>query len=359
MNHYKSLALACVAALALTSCAVHDPFADNMEIGQMLPTVDWEQNSVLVKAGNYATFKAKYYTTGDAAIDHSEVWTLIKRSQTAEATSKLTSALAYTKTVALDDTMRTLVPNPSEPDVAPPYIFAHDKAEWDGHEYVLTDSFPTSRTLAPQAWVSPTQWDEDKFTQYYPSTFKQEFVDHMVTYLTRDSAYYNDLRNIYIKYDFTAEQFEALNAKYGVEFPTVTESGDKSDAWFTTDEVDHYYYETVVDGVVTINEIASPDQAPAGVDPAKIFEVYKSSPWIMCRYSDDVGGKLTYVRRQYMPYWKELISAIPFEEWIYNTSDKSYAVTFNRSYSIIPEFRVYDKNGKYGKTTDNKEITLN
>ena len=85
-----------VAALALTSCAVHDPFADNMEIGQMLPTVDWEQNSVLVKAGNYATFKAKYYTTGDAAIDHSEVWTMIKRSQTAEATSKLTSGLAYT-----------------------------------------------------------------------------------------------------------------------------------------------------------------------------------------------------------------------------------------------------------------------
>ena len=60
-----------------------------------------------------------------------------------------------------------------------------------------------------------------------------------------------------------------------------------------------------------------------------------------------------------MPYWKELINSIPFEQWIYNTSDKSYAVTFNRSYSIIPEFRVYDKNGKYGKTTDNKEVSLN
>ncbi|MBQ7690331.1 MAG: hypothetical protein IJT30_03950 [Muribaculaceae bacterium] len=350
MKLNKSWAIAAVAALAFSSCAVHDPFADNMEIGQMLPTVDWEQNSVLVKAGNYATFKAKYYTTGEAAVDHSEVWALVKRSQTAEATSKLTSSLAYTKSIGTTDTVRSLQQMDS---------FDHSKAEWDGHEYVLTDSFPTSRTLAPLAWNTPADWDNEKFTQYYPATFKQEFVDHMVTYLTRDSAYYNDLRNIYIKYDFTAEQFQALNAKYGVDFPTVTESDQKSDAWFTTTEVDHYYYEAVENGVTVVKEIATLDDIPAGVDPTKVFEVYKSSPWLMCRYSDDVGGKLTYVRREYMPYWKELISSIPFEQWIYNSADKTYTVNFTRSYSIIPEFRVYDTNGKYGRTTDNKEVTLN
>ena len=347
MKFYHITLMAALAALAMSSCAVHDPFADYMEIGQMLPTVDWEQNSVLVKAGNYATFKAKYYTAEGLEIDHSEVWTLIRRSQTSEATSKLTSSLTYTKSISLSDTVRSMQLQET---------YAHSKAEWDGHEYVLNDSFPTSRTLAPQAWVTPTEWDEDKFNQYYPSTFKDEFVNHMVTYLTRDSAYYNDLRNIYIKYDFTAEQFAALNQKYGVEFPTETESDKKSDAWFVTEEVDHYYYETVVDGVTVIKEIASPTDAPSGVN---VYEVYKSSPWLMCRYSDNTGGKITYVRREYMPYWKELISSIPFEDWIYNTADKSYAINFTRSYSLLPEFRVYDKNGKYGKTTDNKEVSLN
>ena len=350
MKHYKLFAMAMVAAVALSSCAVHDPFADNMEIGQMLPTVDWEQNSVLVKAGNYATFKAKYYTTGEAAIDHSEVWALIKRAQTAEATSKLTTSLAYTKSIGTADTVRSMQQMST---------FAHSKAEWDGTEYVLTDSFPTSRTLAPLTWNTPADWDEEKFNQYYPATFKEEFVDHMVTYLTRDSVYYNDLRNIYIKYDFTAEQFEELNAKYGFDIPTETASDKKSDLWYTTDEVDHYYYETVENGVTIIHEINTKEDAPSGIDQNKVFEVYKSSPWLMCRYSDNVGGKLTYVRRNYMPFWKDLISKIPFEDWIYNSSDKTYTVNFNRSYSIIPEFRVYDQNGKYGRTTDNKEVSLN
>ena len=178
----------------------------------------------------------------------------------------------------------------------------------------------------------------------------------MVLYLTRDSVYYNDLRNIYINYDFTAEQFAALNAKYGVNFPTVTESGEKSDAWFTTNEVDHYYYETVENDVTVIHEIATKEAAPEG---AKVYEVYKSAEWLMCRFSDNTGGKLTYVRREYMPYWKELINSIPFEDWIYNTSEKAYTINFSRTYSLVPDFRVYDKNGKFGKTSDNKEVTLN
>ena len=42
-------------ALLMASCAIHDPFADNGQLGQVLPTVDWEQGSTVVKAGRYAT----------------------------------------------------------------------------------------------------------------------------------------------------------------------------------------------------------------------------------------------------------------------------------------------------------------
>ncbi|MBQ1738038.1 MAG: hypothetical protein II040_07350 [Muribaculaceae bacterium] len=348
MKRYKIFGLVTLMALIATSCAIHDPFADNGELGQVLPTVDWEQGSTVVKAGRYATFKGKYYTTSEKTIDHSEVWCLIKREQTATATSKLTTSLAYTKNYSLTDTVRSSQMVASYP---------HSKAEWDGYEYVLTDSFPTSRTLAPVTWINPEEWDQEKFDSYYPSTFQQEFKDYMVNALTKDSTYYNDLRNVYINYEFPAELFEQLNGQYNIDFPTVTASADKSDAWFTTDEVDHYYYITVGDdGSAVYHEIAQESDAPAGVN---VQPVYKSAYWLFSRYSDDTGGKITTVRRQYMPYFKSMIETIPFTSWIYNTSDKAFTVNFSRTYYLEPQFRVYDTDGKVGVTTDNKEVTLN
>lgn len=339
--------LAIVAALT-SACAVHDPFADNMEIGQVVPTVSWELSDV-AKAGGYVNFKAKYYTSDDHSIDHSEVWGLVTRSQSAAATCRLTTAFSYTKTVNTTDTVRHDVLLATYP---------HDKAEWDGHEYVLVDSFQVSSTLAPVSWVEPETFDEERFNMYYPATFQDEFKAHVVNYLTKDSTYYNDLRNIYINYDFTAEQFEQLNAKYGFSIPTDTESGAKSDNWFVkTDVVDHYYYITVDDaGVKTEHEIATPDDAPAGVN---VYEVYESSPWVYCRYSDDTGGRITSIRKEYMPYWKELIEQIPFQDWIYNSSDKNYSVNFTRNYTLYPTFRVFDETGKMGKDTETKQISLN
>ena len=348
MKRYKKFGLMALVALLTTSCAIHDPFADNGELGQVLPTVDWEQGSTVVKAGRYATFKGKYYTTSEKAIDHSEVWCLIKREQSAAATSKLTTSRAYTKTYSLTDTVR------SSQMVA---TYPHSKAEWDRYEYVLTDSFPTSRTLAPVTWINPEEWDQEKFDSYYPSTFQQEFMSYMVNALTKDSTYYNDLRNVYINYDFPVELFEQLNAQYGIDFPTETATADKSSAWFTTDEVDHYYYITVGDdGKAVYHEIANESDAPSGVN---VQPVYKAAFWLFSRYSDDTGGKITTVRRQYMPYFKSLIETIPFTSWIYNTSDKVYTVNFSRTYFLEPEFRVYDTDGKVGVTTDNKEVTLN
>ena len=322
--------LGCVAlaAAVMSSCAVHDPFADNMEIGQVVPTVSWEFSDV-AKAGGYVNFKAKYYTSDDHTIDHCEVWGLVTRTTEASATCRLTTSLSYTKTVSSTD-----------------------------HEYVLVDSFPVSATLAPVNWVEPDDFDEERFDMYYPATFKQEFVDHVVNYLTRDSTYYNDLRNIYINYDFTAQQFEQLNAKYGVSIPTETESGNKSDLWFVNpDVVDHYYYITVDDaGVKTEHEIATPDQAPAGVN---VYDVYQSCAWVYSRYSDDTGGRITSVRKEYMPYWKDLISQIPFQDWIFNQGTNKYTIVFTRSYILYPVFQVYDETGKMGKDTETKAINLN
>lgn len=347
MKILNILASIAVVMALMSSCAVHDPFADKGELGQVLPTVSWELSDV-AKAGGYVNFTAKYYTSSEHSIDHIEVWGMVVRSSSAAATCKLTTSLSYTKTVAGTDTVRNTTLLATYP---------HSSATWDGHEYVLVDSFQVSQTLVPVAWVNPAQWDQDRYDMYYPADFQDEFKSTVINYLTRDSVYYNDLRNIYVNYDFTAEQFEALNAKYGFNIPTETETGKKSDLWTVTDVVDHYYYITIDEAGNKIeHEIATREEAPAGVN---VYDVYKSSEWIYSRYSDDTGGRITSVRAQYMPYWKELLEQIPFVDWIYNSSDKNYAVTFNRSYTLYPFIRVYDENNKVGTDTESKTIELN
>lgn len=352
MKIYNKLAIVATSLLAMTSCGVHDPFADNMDLGQVLPTVSWELGSSVAKAGSDVTFKGKYYTTAeDASIDHSEVWAMVVRSESAAATLKLVSTPAYTKTEISTDTVRSSQLVQSYP---------HSAAKWDGYEYVLDASFSTSRTLGPVTWADAKTWDEDQFSMYYPASFKDEFKATVVDYLTKDSTYYASLRQVYLNYDFTAEQFEQINAQFastGLALPTVM--GEvKEDTWFTNTEViDHYYYETVAeDGTKTIHEIATEADAPAGVNT---YAVYKSSPWVMCRYSDDTGGAISYVRHEYMPLWKALIETIPFEAWIYNSSDKVYTVAFSRKYNLVPQFKVVDTKGKVGTDTDPKSISLN
>lgn len=352
MKIYNKLAIVATSLLAMTSCGVHDPFADNMDLGQILPTVSWELGSTIATAGNDVTFTGKYNTDAEGVtIDHSEVWAMVTKSESAAATAKLVTSPAYTKTVSSTDTVRSsqLV-----------QTYPHSQAKWDGYEYVLESSFSTSRTLGKVTWADAETWDEEKFNSYYPSTFQDEFKETMVNYLTKDSTYYSSLRNLYINYDFTAAQFKQINDQYastGLALPTDT-TDNKGDLWFTnTSVVDHYYYETLnADGTKTIHEIDKAEDAPAGV---KTYAVYKSSDWVICRYSDDTGGAITYVRSEWMPLWKSLIELIPFKDWIYSSDNKNYGVDFSRQYSLTPQFKVVDSRGKVGTDSETKSIDLN
>lgn len=349
MKLYNKIGLFALSVVGMSSCAINDPFNDKMEIGQELPTVSWELGSAVCKAGEDMNFKGKFYASPNNEIDHAEVWAAVTRTEVASATCKLTSTLAYTKTVSISDTVR-------RSQFVSKYSL--EQAEWVNHEYILNASFPTSRTLSTVSWVNPVEWDQEKFDGYYPTTFQSEFVETIVNYLTKDSTYYTDLRHVYVNFDFKAEQFEALNAKYNVNFPTEVETGIKSDLWFSnTEKVVWQYYITIdAKGNKVINEVKDPSEAP---DDAVLYDVYDSSFWVLCRYSDDIGAPVTQVRAEYIPYLKDLVSQIKFTEWIYNNSDQWYTVTFSRSYNLIPTFRVYDKKGKIGTDTDAKEIELN
>lgn len=355
MKLYFKIGIFASALVALPACSMHDPFGDIMKVGQSLPTVSWELGSSVANAGDNIEFKGKYYTDSEHTPDHSEVWALVAQSESAAATLKLTPNLSYTMTVNAADTIRASQVVASYP---------HSDAEWNGHEFEINTSFPTSQTLKSLVWSNLKEWDQEKFDLYYPQGFQTDFVNEVINYLTQDSTYYEDLRHVYVNYDFTAEQissviskYPSLNANGELSQLVLTDSSEKSDIWATSTEtvVGKYYIEQA-DGLAVYHEVLPGSAAPEGV---QLYDVYESSPWLFCRYDDNTGSIITTVRGNYMPVFKDLISLIPFTDWIYDSVEKQYNVTFTRKYQLGVTFKVVDTDGNVGYTTDTFTIDLN
>ncbi len=372
---YK-LGLMAIGVLAMTSCEKHDPFDDHGAPGQVVPTVYWELGSTACKAGDAFNFSGKYWTEEGYTVDHSEVWYSVVRTQESTASAKLAGSLmSFTKAVGEVDTVRTMLKVAEYP---------HSQAEWDGYEFVLTGSVPTSSTLSPLRWAPADKWDElaqTRFNSYFPEKFAEEFNAEVVALIMKESSY-SALRKVFCDYPFTNEQVAAVNATYGVELPLLTDevlAGDaqaavtfKSDAWYATTEADAKaiiaYYHTTIDAEgnavanmvdkadVTIDENGNPVY---NVDATiKLYPVYDSAPWVFCRYDDDKGAILSTVKAEYLPAFTDLMKLIKFEEWVYSATD-GYAVAFNRKYDLKAQFKVFDNAGNVGVAYDTHSVQIN
>ncbi len=338
---YKFGLLGAAALIAgLSSCANHDLIPDIAQVGQAVPTVYWEVGSTVCKAGEAFTFQGKYNSVPGRIPVKSEVWYLIVRDDVATVTTKLGgTSLNYSQTVSLNDTMRTYQSQA---------VFPHNEEYWNGHEYIVNGEVPVSRTLTPVSWVDAKEWDWERFNTYYPEGFIREYLDKIYDYLTGESAnsYYSALRTVYLNYDFTNDQFKAVG------LPELDLSGDdggtsvKSDAWYSTteasdDKIVGYYYITIDEAGKTVyNEVPVDYQAPEGI---QIYPVYDSSEWVFCRYDDNSGAIVSTVRPEWLPKFRELLENIPFQAWIYDSSNAVYKVDFARNYSLRAQFRAYDK----------------
>lgn len=359
---YKTLLLALGAVAVLTSCEKNDPLDTVVKPGQKVPTAYWEVGSTACKAGESFTFLGKYTVDYEGAEPaRSEVWYRVVRDESAAATVKLAGAsLNYTKTVTDNQIMRSY---------APIAVFNHSEAEWAGHEFHITGNVPVSRTLKPVTWAEISEWDAKRFEQYYPEGFADEFNTEVIDLLTKDSTYYNALRQVYISHPFTMEQFAAVNAKYNVAFPTNIDmtkedagAGEKSDLWFSTtkasdDAVIGWYYATIdAAGNKIIHEVPVDVQKQEGIN---YYPIYKSAEWVFCRYDDDLGAIISTVRPAYIPAFKDLLATITFDQWIYDSANRVYKVDFSRKYSLDAQFRVYDTNGEEGIASDVRSIAIN
>lgn len=350
---YK-FALLALGAVAMSSCDKHDIINNIAPVGQEVPTVYWQLNSTVCKAGESFGFQGKYSTNPSVSPDRSEVWYQIVRSEEASVLSKLGgTALGYTHKTTKTDTVR------SYQSVA---VFPHAAAVWSGHEFILDGEVPVSRTLSPVKWADITAWDQENFDSYFPQGFKEGFLSTVLGYLTNEStanSYYGALRNIYINYAFTNEQYAAVGLP---EVDQEQPEADKSDKWFSTTEASDdaiigYYYYTVVNGESVVNEISIAENA--NVTDVPTYPIYKSAEWLFCRYDDNAGSIVTTVRPEFLPKFRTLLEQIPFQDWIYDTANKCYKVDFARSYSLNAQFRVYDNQGNEGKAYDVLTVSIN
>lgn len=360
MKFIYKLGFLAIAVGALTSCAKHDLFDENMDMGKRLPTAYWEVTSTACKAGESFEFKGKYYTEDGHQPERSEVWCEIVRSENAEASVKLAGkTFSYTQTVTNTETVR------ANQSIAQ---FPHSLAEWDGREFVIAGKVPTSVTLSPVSWMNVSTWDEYKFDSFYPENFKSEFLTTVVDLLTKDNTYYEALKYIYINYPYTNEQFAEANAAAGVSLPTDIDmksdngTGDKSDRWYSTTQhyeagITGYYYITIDEAGEKVYHEVGMDYTP--IEGVNYYAVYKSCHWVFCRYDDDAGSIISTIRPEYFAAFKQLLQLISFDEWIYDTANKVYSVNFSRTYKLNSQFRVYDTEGNEGIASDVRTIDIN
>lgn len=336
---YTKVLLAAAIVAAASSCEKHDLISEITEVGQVVPTVYWEVGSTVCKAGESFTFQGKYTSESFRTPLRSEVWYQVLRSDVAAASVALAgSSLSYTQTATSTDVMRSYQCHA---------VFPHEQAVFNGHEYIIQGEVPTSRTLSPVSWVDITTWDGDRFDSYYPAGFKAEFLAKIYGYLTDEASapgYYSALRNVYINYEFTDAQFAAV----GLPAATAADGSEinKSDIWYLpkadADEKQvGVYYITLDDaGKEVYHEEALDFVAPEGV---VLYPTYEAPEWVFRRYNDNSGSIVSSVRPEWLPKFRALIENIPFQAWIYDSTNSVYKVEFTRNYSLEANFRAYDK----------------
>lgn len=394
---YK-LGLIALGLIAFSSCEKNDPIADMAQIGQRVPTCFWEVGSTTGKAGEYVSFKGKYYTEDGHTPSHSEVWYNVSREDFIEATSQL-GGLKYSKAISLKEEMRT------NQCIAQ---YSHSKAIWTvsdsivdttatgeyGYQWMIIDSVKISETLIPDTWKNPTEWgtkEEEQMAKYIPEGFVKEFEEYMDSALMLDGAYEN-LRKVYTDYAFTNEQIQAVNNAHNVNLPLMDETKyDPSDSeslkkyksklWYdynnftkiviktegrkeieeevaANTDIIGYYYELEGEPVMadSIIKTETGEYLPDSITP--VYPVYDSAPWVFSRLNPNSGSVVSTVRPEYINAFKQLVEYVTFPEWIYSSSD-GYVISFNRGYLLDATFKVIDESGNVGVAFNKYTITVN
>lgn len=252
MKKIQSIAVILLSMLLFTACDLHDSLDEDVIVGNMAPQVYWEVGSSTVTAGSNVSFTAQYYTTGDAAVDHLEVWYNLSQQESKTVTCPWVQTLTFslTSSTAVEKRISQKIQE-----------YEHNVNNWSDalRAYTFTSTFPTSNTLSSISWIKPTTFDSTKMVSYFGANFMQQFKDSLYTQMKAldfqkmyqglnlvdnfkiylDSTYNDNtgkydyhfpkdaqgntpvpvaIKNIYQKIPFSDLIFNSSNANYEVEF---------------------------------------------------------------------------------------------------------------------------------------------
>lgn len=162
----------------LSSCEKHDLFEDLADIGNMPPTVSWTLESTSLTAGNEGAFKAQYYhSEKDRKIDRSEIWYDIVETISLQASCPHLVSTTYS--LSIETTTLSRISQCIK-------TFEHREDLWNDNAraYQLESTFPTSNTLRSITWKEVTDFDESKFSLWFPEDFAARFKKGVYDRLT-------------------------------------------------------------------------------------------------------------------------------------------------------------------------------
>lgn len=176
MKHYiNRIALLFACGLLATACSsIHDNVDDLVGVGEFAPHVYWEQVPTSLPAGQNAKFELQYYPADNKTISKLQVWYNIYSTVKISASCPIVSSFTYAVTDEDVETVREFVPVLG---------YEHSENYWntDKRAYYLAGTFPTTYTLAPISWTGIEEFDGEKFSEFFPKNFENDFRDSIYT----------------------------------------------------------------------------------------------------------------------------------------------------------------------------------
>jgi hypothetical protein len=154
--------------IGFAACDKNDGIDDWARIGQQVPHTYWELSSTVAKAGgDEVGFFGQYYTNG-IAIENMSVWYNVIENLTQTAVCPLAPSINYSLSIDTSIEVR-------EYQEIKQYVHNEDFWDKDLKAYTINSSFPVSNTLATSEWKQPADFDDDKFSQLFPTDFANNF----------------------------------------------------------------------------------------------------------------------------------------------------------------------------------------
>ncbi len=201
----KIIPFVLTSAVIAPSCDTHDSFDEIASVGHKAPQVYFEIPSPSVVAGDSVVFRTQYYPT-EKALESLELWYGVSEKISYTVTCPLVSSFKYNVSANDNNEVRQAI------RVA---TYEHLESNWDNtlSSYVLTDSFPTSRTLRTFEWKEVKEFDEHLFTTLFTDTFATYFRTDLYSRMQM-----SDLRRaLVLTESMTDEDFRAYTSKYEID----------------------------------------------------------------------------------------------------------------------------------------------